>query len=134
MDPELVEQVEAQDRGEPGRWKTQQGQWEVEDPGEEPLERSLPKRHGEVVTLAGMVYHVPGPGSSSGSWAQIGEDLWCRVGATHHNPRPDGGLHPPYTSADIGHYPSRPMSHVRRTLRFALWGLTALHPARSGGR
>ena len=39
-----------------------QRQRQVEDPGEEPLERPLPQRHREVVILARMVHHVAGPG------------------------------------------------------------------------
>ena len=62
VDPELVERVEARHRGEPGRRKAHQRQRQVEDPGEEPLERPLPQRHREVVILARMVHHVPGPG------------------------------------------------------------------------
>jgi hypothetical protein len=48
--------------------------------------------------------------SRLGSWAEIGKALWCRVGATHHNPRPDGGLHPHYGSAAESCSQSRPMS------------------------
>src|SRR5271155_264158 len=43
------------------------------------------------------------------------------MGATHHKPRPDGGLHPPYESTVKCMYQFRPMSRITITRQPRSW-------------
>src|SRR5690348_16295474 len=61
VNPELIEGVERGAGGESDRRESEQGQGQVEHPGEEALEGALVERHREVVFLGLMVNRMGRP-------------------------------------------------------------------------